>query len=122
MPDVLMGCGHVANAVAAAGGEPVCAICLGINEGASIVAEHLPDLTNRDARCPCGKTEPSSFTLAFFEFTGEGSRAAIDSCANCSFYEEAHLRTSKSNHICDNFVPHGAWEYDRFYCGHAGWD
>jgi hypothetical protein len=124
MPDVLMECGHVANAIAAAGGEPVCAICLGINEGARIVAKHLPDLTDRQARCSCGNFEPSSYSLAFFEFTGEGSRPATEICGNCRYAEVAHVPeiTTNNKFVCDKFVPHGAWDYDRFYCGHAGWD
>lgn len=75
----LMQCGHAANAsqklLPLGDGIPeeipVCAICLGINEGATQVAERAVDLSNRVAKCSCGRTRPSSLGLAFFEYKPE---------------------------------------------------
>lgn len=72
----LMQCGHTANATQKllfpdSEGRtevPLCAICLGINEGATRVAERAVDLSNRVAKCYCGRTRPSSLKLAFFEY------------------------------------------------------
>lgn len=62
----MMKCGHAANAVDRSG-KPTCAICIGINEGATTVAPD-PDLADRNAKCIyCSKTKPSSTKLAFFE-------------------------------------------------------
>ena len=59
-----MQCGHTANAHQ--DGKPVCVICIGIDAGATIVAEK-PDLTGRKAKCICGAEVDSSYDLAFFE-------------------------------------------------------
>jgi hypothetical protein len=75
----LMLCGHAANATQKllfpdAEGRtetPVCAICVGLKEGATQVAEKALDLSNRLARCSCGRTRPSSLGLAFFEYKPE---------------------------------------------------
>jgi len=68
MSNPLMKCGHTANAVRTNTNEPVCVICIGIVPGADEVAESLPDLSNRKARCVYGDREvDSSFELAFFE-------------------------------------------------------
>lgn len=66
MPE-MMKCGHTANAKHK--GKPVCIICYGMNPGAEEVAETLPDLSGRQAKCPhCSSVVPSSFKLAFFEY------------------------------------------------------
>lgn len=85
--------------------------------------------TERYARCSCGAIEPSSPSLAFFEDRGEGSHAAVESCSNCGFFRVAHeqeaTRTQRNvvtEGLCPGFEPRGAWEYDSYYCGHAGWD
>lgn len=68
MKKYLMQCGHVAQATDE-NGKPVCVICLGIDPKATEVAEELPDLAGRKARCPyCRKTRDSSFDLPFFEY------------------------------------------------------
>lgn len=75
----LMQCGHAANATqkllplgdGIPEEIPVCAICIGLKEGATQVAEKALDLTNRLARCSCGRTRPSSLGLAFFEYKPE---------------------------------------------------
>lgn len=63
---VMMKCGHTANAKSA-DGTPCCAICVGLNPDAKVVAE-APDLSGRQAKCPyCNNIKPSSTDLAFFE-------------------------------------------------------
>lgn len=80
-------------------------------------------LADRQATCTCGVLRPSAGDLAFFEFRGEGSRTALDTCRNCSYAKVAHTDPRPNNKfICAEFVPSGAWRYDSFYCGHAGWD
>jgi hypothetical protein len=86
-----------------------------------------PDLTGRTARC-CDKSGivPSSLDLAFFEYRGERSRAATDTCLHCRYALVAHERKQRgeniSRHVCDSFEPHGEWDHDTYYCGHSGWD
>lgn len=81
---------------------------------------------NREAICTCGALSPSSDTLPFFEFRGEGSKTATNRCRNCSYYVSAHddkaAGLTANKFICSHFVPSGPWRYDSFYCGHAGWD
>ena len=118
---VMMECGHATNATS--DGLPVCAICAP-NVRAYTVASD-PDLTDREARCGCGKIVPSSKGLAFFEYRGEGSQAATNMCRHCRYAEQAHALKPNVKHLqhcCDAFEPHGAWEYDTFYCGCRGWD
>ena len=86
-------------------------------------------LKGREARCGCGRTEPSSVKLAFFEYRGEGSEIARKGCAHCGYFEVAHTqpqtRTQQNvveRGICPGFEPRGAMEYDSFYCGCRGWD
>jgi hypothetical protein len=87
-----------------------------------------PDLTGRLARCSCGKTNPSDKAapgykdLPFFEFRGEGSSSAA--LCKCGYAEVAHgcERDLKQRFTCGAYEPRGAWEFDGFYCGHAGWD
>ena len=129
----MMGCGHAANATS--DGEPSCVICAGIDPRATVVA-NAPSLAGRSARCSCGATRPSSTSLAFFEFRGEGSRTAREACAHCGYAQVAHTyggnfappSPSKNRNLCINFdpprvfEPRGGQEFDVFYCGHAGWD
>jgi hypothetical protein len=76
----------------------------------------------RMAKCSmCKTTTPSKDELPFFEFTGEKSRRARESCKHCMYYKVAHEGGSASV-TCGNFVPHGAYETDRYYCGCIGWD
>ena len=68
MTKPLMKCGHSANATNQ-DGNPVCAICIGIDAGATVVDEAPPSLIGRVAQCPyCRNKRPSSFDLAFFEY------------------------------------------------------
>ena len=63
----LMMCGHTANATS--GGKPCCAICIGIDAGATEVNESPPDLTGRKSTCTtCGRQVDSSLRLAFFAY------------------------------------------------------
>lgn len=63
----LMACGHVATGRTGKG-EPVCATCIGINDGATIEVTPLPPLTFRKAICTCGNTVKSSYRLPFFRY------------------------------------------------------
>lgn len=98
----------------------------------------VPDrsLAGRTAKCGCGQAAPSSPTLAFFEFCGDGSTDA-GRCV-CGYYECAHdpaymetlvhgrdgkrRPTVVESGRCSGFVPRGGAETDRFYCGCRGWD
>lgn len=76
------------------------------------------------------KPVPSSRNLAFFEYLGPDSEEAAIRCGNCGYHEVAHHRQEKlvdprsviERGKCSGFVPHGPWEYDRYYCGCYGWD
>lgn len=116
----MMACGCLAQAVS--NGEPICAIHLNRD-----VIE-TPDLTGRRARCYCGREEASTpdNTLAFFEYTGPGSAESVELCGTCGYHAVAHGETNKVTGrpgITDHeFVGKGPAEFDRFYCGHSGWD
>lgn len=67
----LMKCGHIANAVE--NGKPICAICIGIKEGAREVESYLVSGTvgieGRMAKCEwCGTIITSEWELPFFEY------------------------------------------------------
>lgn len=62
----MMKCGHAANAHDAEG-NPSCAICIGLDAGATIIVE-TPILEGRVAKCRCGREKPSNTSLAFFEY------------------------------------------------------
>lgn len=94
-------------------------------------------LAGRMARCGmyknCGSTVPSAVSLPFFEFRGEGSRDATTICKNCPYSVVAHTDEVRAKHhtqgrgrvqtkVCDNFEPHGPFEFDSFYDGCRGWD
>ena len=120
-----MKCGHAANGTKGVGSkEPVCAICYGIIPGADQVDENPPALQGRVSRCgSCGKTTPSSESLPFFEFRGEGSPQALNSCKHCGYHKVAHAPGKMhSTNVCDHFEPKGAWEFDLHYDGCRGWD
>lgn len=94
---------------------------------AQSVINEQPELSGRQARCSSCKTLiPSSPKLPLFEFRGEGSKAATETCAHCHYGLIAH--TSKiagrrvDSKVCYDFEPIGAWEYDLYYCGCRGWD
>jgi len=116
----MMTCGHTANATCE--GKPACVICSCFE-----VADFWPDLTGRQAKChDCGKTVPSAFTLAFFEYRGEGSERATKMC-KCGYSLAAHSPFNRINAIlkedkCSGFEAHGAYEFDSYYCGCRGWD
>jgi hypothetical protein len=126
----MMQCGHAAQARRAVNAErtewiPSCVICDCIE-----VARTPLDLTGRKARC-CNEASErdSSLDLAFFEYLGADSHKAKTMCGNCRFYEMAHdpevtknYVQGKPKRVCDNFEPHGAYEFDSYYCGHSGWD
>jgi hypothetical protein len=68
MTTPMMQCGHAANATYD-GDKPCCAICIGLEPGAKIVAANPPDLTGRFAECAYGHhgQVASSSELAFFK-------------------------------------------------------
>jgi hypothetical protein len=118
----LMMCGHAANSTI--GASPACVICWPKPESL-LVAVTVPDLAGRLAICGCGNTEPSRAGLAFFEYLGPGSRRAVTQCKHCRYSVEAHdpaVMARNKALTCTNFEPHGGFESDSFYCGHAGWD
>ena len=148
----MMVCGHTANGLHKVGDgyEPACVICSCYEQASS------PDLTGRTMRCSyfsrgwgrnsgpiypdatkcsretgCQCEHPSDAQQPFFEFRGEGSKAALTKCKNCAFSKDAHeydwpngTRVSKKppKGMCSNFEPHGAWDFDAYYCGCFGWD
>lgn len=89
---------------------------------------------SRKARCAsCQTVVASSDKLPFFEDRGEGSREAVEACRICKCFEKAHHpRTDgpasgigKIPSVIGTphpFEPHGAWEFDLYYCGCRGWD
>ncbi len=83
----MMACGHAANATSQ--GKPCCVICLGDPKSRQVV--DLPDLTGRLTKCTYGdKIVESSVNLAFFEYTGPGSRESTNKC-KCGYFLLAHL-------------------------------
>jgi hypothetical protein len=75
----------------------------------------------------CRCEEPSSTDLAFFEFQGDGSRAA-SICKHCAMAEVAHQRGVcppgglRKHRAGTTYEPQGGLEFDKFYCGCHGWD
>lgn len=115
----MLACGHRANATSE--GKPACAICVGTHSGAMIPVA-APDLTERTARCSCGTKQPSlNPRLAFFEYLGPESPAALHRC-RCGYYDSAHQPGERYQVKDHPFEPHGAYEFDSYYCGHNGWD
>lgn len=80
----------------------------------------------REARCGCGKIRPSSDDLPFYEYRGEGSKYAVDSCATCAYVAAVHQpvnpHTDRPGVIDHPFTPRGPHDYDSYYCGCRGWD
>jgi hypothetical protein len=124
MSEVMMRCGHAANAVDESQ-NPVCAVCVLLTPLARIVDDNPPALIGREAKCYCGMTVPSSTDLPFFEYQGPGSVNATENCAKCEFTIRAHAevtmfgRKGITDHV---FTPHGPYEFDNYYCGHDGWN
>lgn len=86
-------------------------------------------LAGRSARCACGKIRPSDETLAFFEYRGDGSHDATETCKHCRYFKVAHkpggnssVKGYRNRFVCAKFEPMGASEFDAYYCGHGGWD
>lgn len=92
---VMMKCGHAAQGVNSKG-EPVCVICIGIDPGATVVADE-PDLTGRKAICDSCKSDES----------------IVDSSTDLAFFE---YRKDSKHKI------KGHEEKDSYYCGCRGWD
>ena len=118
-----MKCGHIAQGVDAETRQPVCVICIGIDTGYNQPAKPI-SLESRESRCmSCHKVEPSSFNLAFFEYSGPDSPSAIDIC-KCGRAYRAHTaetlgRVPITGHA---FEARGPLEFDGHYDGCKGWD
>ena len=131
----MMKCGHLANAVArdhirlGMNGRPqetrelrpdipACAMCLCTETAPT------PNLEGRTARCSmCGNTVPSTNEgLAFFQYRGEGSKAAEETCGMCSYNIIGCPRMQVGTLEPHDFAPRGAFEFDSFYDGCRGWD
>lgn len=68
MGTTMMKCGHAANGTTH-DGKPYCIICAGLTPDAYIIADNVPDLTGRKARCSqCGCIVASKESLPFFEY------------------------------------------------------
>jgi hypothetical protein len=118
MDKPMMMCGHAANATS--NGKPSCAICIGDPRAITVNLAEI-DLTGRKAKCYCGKTTESNLNrCAFFEHKGADSFAAQNHCKNCHYYKGAHNQDYER--VCNNFEPHGPFEFDSYYCGCHGWD
>lgn len=82
-------------------------------------------LADRIAKCSCGKEQPSSLGLAFFEFLGAGSKV-VHSCKHCGYNDVVHWpinpNTGRAMNLDHDFEPRTPLGHDRFYCGHRGWD
>lgn len=69
----MMQCGCRAQGTNSKTGEPVCVVHIGLDAGATVVADE-PDLSGRIAKCTCGRTNPSDqplpgyIGLPFFEY------------------------------------------------------
>ena len=92
----LMLCGHSAQG-RDGNGNPVCAICVGIDEGARVVDESPPDLSTRKMRC--------SYTQ------GQNGKPC-----------DARLNPIPSNTAAAFFTHKPEAEFDEFYSGCWGWD
>lgn len=127
--NVLMRCGHSANAIDA-NGQPRCVICT------AKVTVPSPDLSGRMAECTyCGKRVPSSVNLPFFEYKGPGSLCAETKCHVCGYYTKGIPLKNGKLCYCNTNKPipsvcinkgkkcvYGPLEYDEYYCGCRGWD
>jgi hypothetical protein len=135
----MMQCGHAANAIVRdhirlnehgipleqrelEPDKPACAICVCVD-----VINTNQNLEGRWAKCSiCKHMSPSNPSkLAFFQFRGENSRSALNTCKVCSYNRQGcpiiqkRLDYKGEQH---EFTSHGAFEYDCFYCGCRGWD
>lgn len=125
MSAVMMECGHAANATV--NGKDACVICV-----STTVAE-TPNLEGRQSKCQCGKVEPSSTALAFFQYRGPGSKHATERC-KCGYYARAHTKEGVAGNVNPRtviedgrckygaFTPAGPDEFDTHYDGCRGWD
>lgn len=118
--DTFMACGHTALA-SDKDGNPVCPMCSGYE---AVIVLPKPPLEGRLAQCSdCKTTRPSRTSLPFFEYRGVGSKRATDNCKLCGMFSHVHPLTEPMYGIePHDFVPHGAFEYDQFYCGCRGWE
>jgi hypothetical protein len=82
-------------------------------------------LSKRMARCSCGNAQPSSPSLAFFEFNGEGSNI-VKGCNSCGKYDVVHWpinpNTGRAGITDHEFIPRLPMPTDTYYCGCRGWD
>lgn len=122
---VLLECGCISSSlITHLGGEELKPWVPTCYHGTTKVIKEMPNLTGREARCSYGdRVVNSDWALAFFEYHGPDSQQAEDMCG-CGYARKAHTpevqeRNPKAG--CKTFRPHGAHEFDRFYCGCRGW-
>ena len=80
--------------------------------------KELVELSTRIARCRCGRVAESNWDLAFFEYRGPGSRAAVEIC-RCGYYMTAHNLPAgkRPRPMCNRPEKRGPWDHDTFLCG-----
>jgi hypothetical protein len=74
---VLLECGHTSLSQDE-DGKQTCPICISQNN----VADSIPDITGRTARCDCGKEVSSSYDLPFFKL--QIQQGVSTTCYNCN--------------------------------------
>jgi len=102
---VMMKCGHAANAHDRHG-KPVCAICIGIDPGATVVDSHPPGMEGRKARC---------------HYYGRGRVPYKNECDICKQGQPCQCERPSSPKLAF-FESRPGEPYDKFYCGCRGWD
>ena len=94
MSDILMKCGHTANATQP-DGQPSCAICAGIHPDAYVIEDRPVELRGRRSRC------------TYYHNVGRKGKKCKDEC-------DSSLALPFFTHQPDN-------EFDKHYCGCWGW-
>ncbi len=132
MAFTVMACGCSAQGQRVLADKTTVPVC--ITHDCTEVSKNPPDLTGRRAKCCNTGIQPSGQELAFFVYCGPGSREATDIC-KCGYHRDAHDPEVMAARVPSNrktvvelgkcktgFVARGPLEFDRYYCGHAGWD
>jgi hypothetical protein len=130
MSELLLKCGHTANAIETLPDgtqKPSCVICL-CNEP----ADDVPGLEGRKARCAfCGKEVDSSYKLAFFEYGGDVTSvsdqifvATRSKLLPFIWKEKDKVKKQKMHEVLlriNQKIKESATR-DSYYCGCRGWD
>lgn len=104
--------------------HPSCPVHYDTGLGCKVIAS--PDLTGRMARCDyygttkrwrnAGPIHGGGEALGLCENGGKGCRCEVPSSTALPFFN--YLGPGSEHHMAKN----GPQEFDRFYCGCAGWD